>query len=50
VACINGKDATVRSMAERLEEMFQATLKEGEKLAWGIDQEFRAFYPKVKSG
>jgi hypothetical protein len=50
VACVNGRDETVRSMAERLEEMFQATLKEGEQLAWDIDREFRAFYPQVKSG
>jgi hypothetical protein len=37
-------------MAEWLEEMFQETLKEGEGAGWGIDQEFRAFCPQVKSG
>jgi FkbM family methyltransferase len=50
VACVNGKDPVVRSMAEQLEEMFQSTLRQGAKLAWEIDQEFRAFYKDVKAG
>ena len=50
VACVNANDPTVRTMADHLEELFQATLREGATLAWEIDREFRDFYKDVKAG
>jgi FkbM family methyltransferase len=50
VACVNGKDETVRPMANQLEQMFQDTLKHGAELAFQIDQDFRAFYTDVVDG